>query len=603
MAANAVNDKSRDFWSEAKKMRQTRTVVPMIDGETDNSHVANLFKDKYQKLYTSVPSNQERLDEIDDYVKHNISREQVTECIITQCDVSKAINELKCGKSDGTKGLISDHIKHAPKRLHLILALILTTATRHGHMPNELLLASVTSIPKDVRSDLCNSDNYRGIALSSCLSKIYDIIILRKYSNLLCTSEMQYAFKSDHGTTLCTLALKEVTKYYLRNRSDVFIGMLDASKAFDRLCHEKLFNILIERNIPPVVIRILFDSYRRQKLRTVWNGCYSEQFGILNGVKQGGIASPVLFTIYMDVLLQRLELCGAGCTIGNNYFGALSYADDLAILSPTIKGLQVMLNVCETFGKEFGVTYNPSKSVALHITKQRRCLPNVLIAGQVIKWVNVTKHLGNYISDDMREIEEIAHKRGDLIGRTNYVLATFREADPVVKQELFNSQCSHLYGTEAWQLNDSEVHRFTTTWNQGVRRVFSLPRCTHTKYLQAFVNRQHVMDQIYKRFYKLHVNMMKSENKRIASLAVIMIIDSGSITSQNMQLLCNRYGLSYMERFYGFGVHGFKIELSEEDQRTIAQIKEIQDALQKRTVINDFHHDELFDILNFLCTS
>jgi hypothetical protein len=228
-------------------------------------------------------------------------------------------------------------------------------------MPDELLLASVSSIPKDVRSDMCNSDNYRGIALSSCLSKIHDIIVLRKYSNLLCTSEMQYAFKSEHGTTMCTLALKEVSKYYMRNGSDEFVGKIDASKAFDRLCHEKLFNILIKRNVPAVVIRILLDSYRRQKMLTVWNGYLSGQFGILNGVKQGGIASPVLFTIYMDILLKHLETCGAGCMVGNSYFGALSYADDLAILSPTITGLQLMLNECQKFGDEYGVCYNPTK--------------------------------------------------------------------------------------------------------------------------------------------------------------------------------------------------------------------------------------------------
>jgi hypothetical protein len=331
---------------------------------------------------------------------------------------------------------------------------------------------------------------------------------------------MQYAFKSEHGTTMCTLALKEVSKYYMRNGSDVFVGMIDASKAFDRLCHEKLFNILIKRNVPSVVIRILLNSYRRQKMLTVWNGYLSGQFGILNGVKQGGIASPVLFTIYMDILLKRLETCGAGCMVGNSYFGALSYADDLAILSPTITGLQLMLNECQKFGDEYGVCYNPTKSVALHITRRRRRLPNVFIAGQIVKWVDTTKHLGNYISYNMREANEVAHKRGDLIGRTNYVLSTFMRADPVVKREIFNSQCTHLYGTEAWQLNDSEVHSFVTAWNQGVRRVFALPRCTHSRYLQAFVKRQHVLDQMYKRCFRLYMNMIKSNNTRVASLAV-----------------------------------------------------------------------------------
>jgi hypothetical protein len=58
-----------------------------------------------------------------------------------------------------------------------------------------------------------------------------------------------------------------------------------------------------------------------------------------------------------------------------------------------------------------------------------------------------------------------------------------------------------------------------------------------------------------------------------------------------------------MDRFYGFNVNDFKIELSENDQRTVAQIFEVQDVLQQKTVIDNFNCDELSDILEFLCTS
>jgi hypothetical protein len=61
MAANVVNNKSRDFWSEVKKMRQARTVAPMIDGRTEKADIANLFKEKYQTLYPSVPSSEEHM--------------------------------------------------------------------------------------------------------------------------------------------------------------------------------------------------------------------------------------------------------------------------------------------------------------------------------------------------------------------------------------------------------------------------------------------------------------------------------------------------------------------------------------------------------------
>ena len=39
-------------------------------------------------------------------------------------------------------------------------------------------------------------------------------------------------------------------------QSPVYVLFIDASKAFDRLCHIELFNILSERNMCPLVRRL-----------------------------------------------------------------------------------------------------------------------------------------------------------------------------------------------------------------------------------------------------------------------------------------------------------------------------------------------------------
>ena len=47
--------------------------------------------------------------------------------------------------------------------------------------------------------------------------------------------------------------------------------------------------------------------YTHQKLRVNWNGVYSSLFEVSNGVKLGGIILPLLFGIYIDVLvIERL---------------------------------------------------------------------------------------------------------------------------------------------------------------------------------------------------------------------------------------------------------------------------------------------------------
>ena len=72
----------------------------------------------------------------------------------------------------------------------------------------------------------------------------------------------------------------------------------------------------------------------------------SEYFFVSNGVKQGGVLSLMLFSLYIDPLLQKLKQSGVGCHI--NFMGVLSYADEITLICPSIWGLNKMLKICNT---------------------------------------------------------------------------------------------------------------------------------------------------------------------------------------------------------------------------------------------------------------
>ena len=76
---------------------------------------------------------------------------------------------------------------------------------------------------------------------------------------------MQFAYKSQHSTALCSVVYLETLQYYRQNGSQVYSCLLDASKAFDRIYYGKLLNILIGRKLLAFIIRVLFDSYSRQQ--------------------------------------------------------------------------------------------------------------------------------------------------------------------------------------------------------------------------------------------------------------------------------------------------------------------------------------------------
>ena len=54
-----------------------------------------------------------------------------------------------------------------------------------------------------------------------------------------------------------------------------------------------------------------------------WGATNSTQFTVANGVKQGGIISPILFNVYMDDLSIALNSSGIGVYVGAAFFKSL----------------------------------------------------------------------------------------------------------------------------------------------------------------------------------------------------------------------------------------------------------------------------------------
>jgi hypothetical protein len=128
-------------------------------------------------------------------------------------------------------------------------------------------------------------------------------------------------------------------------------------------------------------------------------------FLAVNGVKQGGVLSPILFCLYIDDLLSQLSKSGVGRSLSDNFVGALAYADDTVILAPTASALRSMLAVCDKYASEYSISFKTSKSKCLVILpRRRRFLYNYLrkysfYTGSNCKdYVDSFVHLGHVIS-------------------------------------------------------------------------------------------------------------------------------------------------------------------------------------------------------------
>ena len=130
------------------------------------------------------------------------------------------------------------------------------------------------------------------------------------------TDTMQFGFKAGVSTTQCTWLVNEVTTHFMRRGTAVTACLLDCSKAFDKCRFDKLFEKLLARKVPAVVIRVLIYVFEQQKAYVKLLDQRSDSFGITNGTRQGSVLSPALFSVYLDELLQELRQLGVGCYVG-----------------------------------------------------------------------------------------------------------------------------------------------------------------------------------------------------------------------------------------------------------------------------------------------
>ena len=224
-------------------------------------------------------------------------------------------------------------------------------------MPTAFRVGIIQHIPKDPSL----SSNYRGIALALSLSKIFERSILLTWNCYFYSNELQFGFKPASSTTLCTGVLKAVVNCYLNKGSKVYACLIDAPRPLI-LSITVLFTKPLERKMPKPLVLFLLRCYKTQQLSVCWMGRTCERFEVANGMRQGGVLSPVLFAVYLDSLLDSLCLSGRGCFGGNHFCGALCYADDLTNLAPSPDALRKMLAQCEAYAVSHDIRFNVSKT-------------------------------------------------------------------------------------------------------------------------------------------------------------------------------------------------------------------------------------------------
>ena len=536
-------DNKGDIFEDIKKQRKcNHSFASMIDGHTDD--IPEYFASKNEKLYNGI-DDKENLLKLQYELETNIDDQSLdfVNRITTDTVKTVTLRKLRPGKTDVMLNLASDFFIHSPDRLFEILCICFKSYIVHAHVSNFLLISTLVPHIKDKLGDMTSSNNYRSIAISSLVMKIFDLVILSTFSEHLQLDDLQFSYQSEVSTSMCTWLAVETISYFLRNGSEVYTCLMDMSKAFDTVQHSHLFAKLLAQGLPAIIVRYILISYKNQKANVRWNCEESRYFTIANGVKQGAVLSAILYCVYTNGLFQKMRRSNIGCCIGSNYIGILGYADDLYLMAPTLDSLQEMLRICERYAKDHNLKFstdsnpNKSKTKSMAYLRKKRKLPCLSLCGNKLPWVEHGKHLGMRIDacEDNLLTRDIIEKRARYIQRNNELVQEFAYTSCDTKAFINRVYNSHAYGSVLWNLYGKEADMFFNSWSTSIRKMFRLDRRTHRYLIEPISGMQHIKCAILERFIGFTMKLSMSRKKVIQNTYKLIGKHCQSTIGSNMR--------------------------------------------------------------------
>ena len=342
-----------------------------------------------------------------------------------------------------------------------------------------------------------------------------------------------------------------------------------------------------------------------------WNSSTSDSFKASNGVKQGGILSPILYCVYTDDLLLELQKSGVGCYIGPYFYGAFAYADDIILLCPSLKGTQEMLDICEKYAAQHNILFNAKKSQLL-VVNGAKCHENLVsqntlkLNGAEIPTVDEAKHLGHLLSNRVSQADgfiDVSYITSCFYKSVNILMATFGNVSSSVLCKLFVQYCSSLYGIVLCNLSSSSVQKLCVAWRKSVRRICRLPYRTHSNILPLLLGTAPLEISLKSRILKFFNSLLHSKSRKVSYIAELCRTQCISNMGSNVSSLLNEASIE-AEKLCASGLISCWNETVSNEERAIACVcRELMDNRDDISTIRPtlMTSNECKDLLNSIC--
>ena len=145
------------------------------------------------------------------------------------------------------------------------------------------------------------------------------------------------------------------------------------------------------------MLRVIIDLYSQNKAKVLIDGYFSREFTFNTGVLQGSKLGPLLFSIFINDLLAKLNYSEYGIDLGNFRISGLGFADDIALISDKPKNMQKLLNFANDWARDKFMSFCPRKYKAMVFNRSPKNI-QLFIGLTKIEFVKSYKYLGVHIS-------------------------------------------------------------------------------------------------------------------------------------------------------------------------------------------------------------
>ncbi|XP_063966129.1 uncharacterized protein LOC135156775 [Lytechinus pictus] len=474
---------------------------------------------------------------------------------LSSLDLRDAIARLKYGKASGPDNISSEHLKHLGEVSRRLLLVLLNAILHQGHCPQPLKSGII--LPFHKGKGKCTEDprNYRGITLTSTISKLLETCLKPLLEFQLSIKDipdqLQFGFRRGFSCQLTALCLQLIIEVQQVEKRPTYVAFLDAEKAFDKVWHRGLLKKLRAAEPDHFILRTIESLYDGMYSLVYWDGKVSPPIHIQQGVRQGGVLSPSLYTLFIDGLIKTLRDKNLGCHINDRYAGVLVLADDVALLSNSATELQAMLDTTLAYSQCWRYKINPTKSAVVVMHPKKNDTQTVWKMGDSpISRKDCHDHLGIPKSGSRLDPTDQIISRGL---KTFYALhgtgAHTLGLVPTLSSHLWNVYCipRMLYGTAILHFTKAMEYKLDKAQNHLFKRVLGIPNTAANECVFLLTGLLPISARIDYEKLLLLGQLLNLDQTRFEYGTFLLALHANTQTIKTLRCILQKYGIPPLE--------------------------------------------------------